>query len=103
MTKKARIYRPARTAMQSGRARTRQWVLEYEPAGQRFTEPLMGWTGSADMNSQIVLRFDTLDEAIAYVRHHDLPYQVYEPPAERRGIKSYADNFNPARREPWTH
>jgi hypothetical protein len=99
----ARIYNPAKTATQSGRAKTTEWVLEFEPEEPRAVEPLMGWTSSGDMKSQIRLRFATKEEAIAYAERHGIPYQMFEaPPAPRRGL-SYADNFSSARRESWTH
>ena len=99
----ARIYRPAKTAMQSGHAKTREWVLDYEPEEPRVVESLMGWTSSGDMKSQIRLEFVTKEEAVAYAERHGIPYQVFEakPPA-RRGL-SYADNFAFNRRGAWTH
>ena len=90
---KARIYRPARTAMQQGRAKTREWVLEFEPAEARGHDPLMGWTSSADTRQQIVLRFDSKEAAIAYARKHGIDYLFKEPPAQQIRPKSYADNF----------
>ena len=75
----ARIYKPARTAMQSGQAKTKDWLLDYEPATARETEPLMGWTGSNDMLSQVKLCFETKEEAIAYAEKNGIPYRVFEP------------------------
>ena len=99
----ARIYRPAKTAMQSGHAKTRDWVLDYEPEEPRVVESLMGWTTSGDMKGQIRLRFGTRDEAVAYAERHGIPYQVFETKTlPRRGL-SYADNFAFNRRAPWTH
>jgi hypothetical protein len=99
----ARIYKPAKTAMQSGTAKTKEWVLDYEPEEPREIEPLMGWTSSGDMRQQVHLRFDTREEAIAYCERHGIPYQVFETtPLVRHGL-SYADNFASNRREPWTH
>jgi hypothetical protein len=99
----ARIYKPAKTAMQSGQAKTRDWVLDYEPEEPRVVESLMGWTSSGDMKGQIHLSFDTKEEAVAYAERHGIPYQVFEPkPQTRRGL-SYADNFAFARKTPWTH
>jgi hypothetical protein len=99
----ARIYRPSRTAMQSGHAGTRRWVLEYEPERPRLIEPLMGWTSSADMRSQIVLEFDSKDEAVAYADKHEIPYQLFEPHPPRTRGKSYSDNFRFDRKVPWSH
>ena len=99
----ARIYRPSKSAMQSGLAKTQDWVLEFEPASARRVDPLMGWTSSTDMNGQVRLAFDSRDEAISYAQAHEIPFQVIEPQARKRIIKAYADNFAPGRREPWTH
>ena len=89
----ARIYQPTKTAMQSGRAQTRRWRLEFEPALARRVEPLMGWCASADMDQQISIGFDSREQAIAYAERHGIPYQVHEPKAAKLKIKSYADNF----------
>jgi hypothetical protein len=99
----ARIYRPAKTAMQSGRAKTKDWILDYEPEEPRVVESLMGWTGSGDMKSQLRLRFATKDEAVAYAERHGIPYQVFESPSVQRKGLSYADNFAHNRRGAWTH
>jgi hypothetical protein len=89
--------------MQSGRALTKRWVLEYEPEKPRTVEPLMGWTSSADMRSQVLLEFDARDEAVAYAERHGIPYQVFEPDLPRVRPKSYPDNFRFDRKIPWTH
>ena len=99
----ARIYKPAKTAMQSGAAKTRLWVLEYEPEQPRAVEPLMGWTSSGDMRQQLRLRFDTKEEAIAYCERQGVAYQLAEPKAPARHTISYADNFAFNRRGAWTH
>ena len=99
----ARIYRPAKTAMQSGTAKTKLWVLDYEPEQPRAIEPLMGWTSSGDMRQQLRLRFETKDEAIAYCERHGIPYQVAEPKPSARRTMSYSDNFAYGRRGAWTH
>jgi hypothetical protein len=99
----ARIYKPAKTAMQSGTAQTKEWVLDYEPAEPRQIEPLMGWTSSGDMRAQLRLRFDTKLEAIAYCERHGIPYQVSEAKEPARRGLCYADNFAYGRRSPWTH
>ena len=99
----ARIYRPTKTATQSGRAHADQWILEFEPAAARRLDPLMGWTGSADTQGQVRLRFDSSDAAVAYARQHRIPHQVISAPPQTRILKAYADNFATARREPWTH
>ena len=89
----ARIYRPAKTATQSGRALTRKWVLEYEPATRRSPDPLMGWASAGDTLNQVRLRFDTLDEAVAFAEKKGLDYTVIEPHDYTPKQKSYADNF----------
>ncbi len=99
----ARIYRPAKNAMQSGRAKTKDWVLEFEPASARKSDPLMGWTTSSDMNGQIRLSFETRDEAVAYAQRHEIAFQLFEPKTPKRIIKAYADNFAANRKQPWTH
>ena len=99
----ARIYKPARTAMQSGTGKTKEWVLDYEPEQPRAVEPLMGWTSSGDMKQQVRLNFDTKEEAVAFCEREGIPYQVFETkPPVRQGI-SYADNFAYSRRQAWTH
>ena len=99
----ARIYKPARNAMQSGIARTKKWVLEYEPSAPRMVEPLMGWTSSTDMSAQVRLRFATKEEAIAYCERHGIAYQVNEEKSPARRNIAYADNFAFQRRGQWTH
>ena len=99
----ARIYRPSKSAMQSGMAKTQAWVLEFEPAAARRVDPLMGWTSSTDMNGQVRLAFDGRDEAVAYAQAHGIPFEVIEPQERKKIIKAYADNFAPGRRQPWTH
>jgi hypothetical protein len=88
-----RIRRPAKTAMQSGRAKTREWVLEYEPASPRTPDPLMGWSSAADTLNEVSLRFDTLEEAVEFAKKRGLDYAVEAPQAPRIKPKSYADNF----------
>ena len=89
----ARIFRPAKTAMQSGRRQTRKWVLEYEPATGRRPDPLMGWTTASDTLNEVRLHFDTIEEARAFAEKQGLAYTVIEPHAVSEKPKSYADNF----------
>ena len=91
----ARIFKPAKNAMQSGAAKTKEWQLDYEPEQARVIEPLMGWTSSGDMKQQLTLRFDTKEDAIAY--------QVIEPKVKTVRQAAYADNFAFRRSDPWTH
>ena len=100
---RARIYKPARTAMQSGKALTKRWVLEYEPESPRALDPLMGWTSSSDMRSQVIMEFDTQDEAVAFAEKNGIPYQVFTPPAAQQRSRSYSDNFRFDRKIPWSH
>ena len=99
----ARIYKPAKTAMQSGRAKTNEWVLDYEPATPREIDPLMGWTSSNDMLSQVRLFFETKEEAIDYAQKNGIPFRVFEPHPRAFIKKSYADNFKFGRIGSWTH
>tara|TARA_B110000444_G_C18559200_1_gene463975 strand:+ start:281 stop:568 length:288 start_codon:yes stop_codon:yes gene_type:complete len=93
MAAKARIYRPARTAMQQGRAKTKLWVLDFEPSEQRRADPLMGWISSGDTRRQLSLRFDTKEAAIAYADDKGHTYTVQEPRERTAKTKSYSDNF----------
>src|SRR5262245_21911291 len=99
----ARIFKPARNAMQSGKAKTREWVLEFEPASARASDPLMGWTQTTDMNGQIRLFFDTSGEAVDYASRHGIAFELQKPKEPRRIVKAYADNFAFSRKLPWTH
>lgn len=99
----ARIFKPARNAMQSGKGKSDRWMLVYEPEVPLSVEPLMGYTSSADMKRQIKLLFDTEDEAVAYARKNAIPYQIFEPHADIRKKISYSDNFRYGRLQPWTH
>jgi hypothetical protein len=98
-----RIYKPARTAMQSGEAGTKEWVLEHEPASPREIDPLMGWTSSSDTASQVRLEFDTKEEAVAYAHRNGMAYTLIEPKPRKQVRKSYADNFRFGRLGSWTH
>ncbi len=99
----ARIYKPAKTAMQSGRGRTERWLLEFEPEKPKSIEPLMGYTSSRDMKQQVRLSFDTREEAIAYAVREGLAYQVMEPKERTPKKLSYSDNFKYSKAETWTH
>jgi hypothetical protein len=99
----ARIYSPAKTAMQSGRAKTGNWVLEFDPTAPRRVEPLMGYTSSSDMLSQVRLSFQSKELAIAYANKHGIDYRVEEPKLPVRKKVSYSDNFRFDRPQPWTH
>jgi hypothetical protein len=89
--------------MQSGEARTKEWILEFDPAEPRSIDPLMGWTSSGDMRNQIRLEFDTKEEAVAYATREGLAYVVADPKPRKPIRKSYADNFKFGRKDNWTH
>ena len=99
----ARIFKPAKTAMQSGSANTKEWMLEFEPEEPRTIEPLMGWTSSGDTRQQVQLWFDSKEEAIAYATREGIAYRVEEPQEATRRTISYADNFKFNRVGQWTH
>lgn len=101
----AKIYQPARNAMTSGQAKTRNWVLEYTPAEKRSIDPLMGWTSSGDMASQVRLTFPSKEAAIDYARDNGLAFTVSEPNKRSPKLRAggYGENFATNRRGPWTH
>jgi hypothetical protein len=103
MTVRARIFQQPKTAMQSGRAGTDEWVLEFEPTGARQADPLMGWSGSADTRAQVHLRFESRAEAVAYAEREALHFEVELPRVRKFVPKSYSDNFRFGRSENWTH
>jgi hypothetical protein len=98
-----RIYKPTKTAMQSGAAQTGQWVLEHVSEARRELDPLMGWTGAGDTQAQVKLWFATKEEAIAYAERIGLAYTISEPTQRSHIRKSYADNFKFGRVGSWTH
>jgi hypothetical protein len=99
----ARIFRPSKTAMQSGKGKSADWVLEFEPSDARRPDPLMGWTLTADTEGQVRLSFETKEEAVRYADQHGIAFQVIDPHPAKRIIKAYADNFAFGRKVPWTH
>lgn len=102
---RVRIYQPSRNAMQSGTARTRDWVLEFPPADKRLIDPLMGWTSTDDTQSQVRLRFETCEQAEDYAREHGLDYVIQYSHRRAPSIRprGYGENFATDRRAPWTH
>ena len=102
---RARIYRPARTAMSSGTAKTKSWVLEYEKGSPREIDLLMGWTSSSDTQTQVRLSFPTKEAALDYARDHGIDAVVTEPKTRKPNIRpgGYGDNFATNRRGVWTH
>ncbi|HEU4476329.1 MAG TPA: ETC complex I subunit [Methyloceanibacter sp.] len=98
----ARIYKPAKNAMQQGMA-PREWVLEFEPEKPLLIEPLMGWTSSLETKRQVRLSFDTKEEAIAFATRHGIAFRLEEPQKTALRAKSYAENFKFGRPDRWTH
>ncbi|HUC19075.1 MAG TPA: ETC complex I subunit [Acetobacteraceae bacterium] len=103
MARMVRIFQPPRTAMQSGWAGTREWVLVYEPEEPQVPDPLMGWIGGGSTEQQVRLTFDTREEAIAFAEKYGLSFEIETPPERKFRPKSYAENFRYGRREAWTH
>jgi hypothetical protein len=99
----ARIYKPARNAMQSGKGKSQDWVLEHEQVSRRAADPLMGWTSTTDTSTQVKLTFASKEEAIAYAQKHGIAYVVQAETPARMQKKSYSDNFRFGRSENWTH
>ena len=90
---KARIFQKPKNAMQSGRAGTQRWVLEFAPIEARRADPLMGWAGSGDTQRQLKLGFASQDEAVAYATREGIDAEVIETPVRTLKIQAYADNF----------
>ena len=90
--KKAKIYKPTKTAMQSGMRNTKNWILEFDTLDNEIS-PLMGWESSKDTMSEVKLEFDTKDQAINYAKKNNLNYYVLEPQKRKIIKKSYSDNF----------
>ena len=102
---RARIYQPAKTAMQSGTAKTHAWVLEYGQSSAREVDPLMGWTSSSDTQTQVRLRFETKEEALAYAEAKGIEVTVTEP-HQRKPVsrpRGYGENFATDRKGAWPH
>ena len=99
----ARIYRPAPNAMQSGKGKSKDWVLVHEQVAARTIEPLMGYTSATDTRQQLKLAFDTLEAAEAYAQKNGIPYSVQPAHDATPKRVSYPDNFRSDRKTPWTH
>tara|TARA_B100001123_G_C15278237_1_gene1013030 strand:+ start:480 stop:785 length:306 start_codon:yes stop_codon:yes gene_type:complete len=100
---KARIFRPSKTAMQSGRAKTDKWILEYFQSSATKREPLMGWLSGNDTQKQVKIKFSSLEDAIKYAEKNRINYQLAQPKERKIKPKAYADNFAFNRKETWTH
>ncbi|AXV15334.1 NADH-ubiquinone oxidoreductase [Neorhizobium sp. SOG26] len=99
----AKIFRPAKTAMQSGKAKTHLWVLEFDQEGPKRIDPILGYTSSADTKQQVRLTFETQEQAEAYAKREGIEYRVIPPKQANRQVVSYTDNFRFNRIQPWTH
>ncbi len=99
----ARIYKPSKSAMQSGRGKSKDWVLEFVSDRKRSSDPVMGWTSINDTTGQVQLRFETREKAIAYAKREGMTFSVEESRTSKRLVKSYAENFSADRKQPWTH
>ena len=102
---RARIYKPAKTAMSSGTAKTKNWVLEFVAESAREVDPLMGWTSSTDTQAQVRLTFDSKEAALDYAKERGIDAVVQEPKSRRANIRpgGYGENFATNRRGAWTH
>ncbi|MBS0481161.1 MAG: ETC complex I subunit [Proteobacteria bacterium] len=89
----ARIYQRPKNAMQSGKARLGDWILDFAPAEARTADPLMGWTGSGDSQSQVQLKFASQEDAQAYAAKFGIAAEVHAVPPRRLKLQAYADNF----------
>ena len=101
----ARIFRPAKSAMSSGQAKTRAWVLEFVNAAAREVDPLMGWTSSSDTQAQVRMTFPTKEAALEYAEDHGIDAVVTDPKARKQNVRpgGYGENFATNRRGAWTH
>ena len=99
----ARIYRPSKTAMQSGRGKTEKWILEFFQNSATKREPLMGWRSGSDTQKQVKIKFDTKDDAVRYAEKNSIKYTLSKPKEKIIKPKAYADNFSFNRKETWTH
>ena len=99
----ARIYKPSKTAMQSGRGKTEKWVLEFFQNSATKREPLMGWRSGSDTQKQVKIKFDSKDDAVRYAEKNSIKYTLSEPKVRKIKPKAYADNFSFNRKETWTH
>lgn len=101
----ARIFRPAKSAMSSGMAKTHDWVLEFPNESGRDVDPLMGWTSSSDTQAQVRMRFATKEAAMEYAKDRGIDAVVTEPKPRKQNIRQggYGENFATNRRGAWTH
>ena len=98
-----KIYKPSKTAMQSGLGKTKRWLAEYISDVESVKDSLMGWNSSLDTQNQIKIFFETKEQAIAWAKNSNYQFYVEEPKIKKIKTKSYASNFDINRKEPWTH
>ena len=98
-----KIYKPSKTAMQSGKGKTKKWLAEYISEFDTVKDSLMGWNSSIDTKSQIKIFFETKEQAISWAKKNNYQYFVEEPKTKKIKPKSYSSNFDFKRKEPWTH
>ena len=98
-----KIYKPSKTAMQSGYGKTKQWLAEYKSEVTTTKDTLMGWISSSDTRSQIKLFFNTKEQAIEWAIKNNYQFYVVEPHKRKIKLKTYESNFDMNRKEPWTH
>ncbi len=99
----ARIFVPSKNAMQSGKGKAQNWVLEFEPQSRQEIDPLMGWVSSSDMNAQVRLQFASQEEAESYAKREGITYRLEAPKTKKLRKKSYSENFRSGRKISWTH
>lgn len=99
----ARIYSPARSVTQSGKARTGFWVLELVSSSAKFVESFMRYNAQSGASDQVQLRFPTCQQAIDYAEKQGIAYRVEAVHPAKRLKRRYADNFCFERYVPWTH
>ncbi len=101
----ARIFRPSKSAMSSGQAKTREWVLEYTNDAGREVDPLMGWTSSSDTQAQVRISFQSKEAALEYAKERGIEATVTEPKVRKPNVRAggYGENFATNRRGAWTH
>ena len=101
----ARIYQPARNAMQSGQAKTKTWVLEYVPETAKSLDPLMGWTGSSDMRGHVKVQSEPEEAALDFCKSHGIAYRIQKTHKRKPVVRAggYAENFASNRKTVWTH
>jgi len=98
-----KIYKPAKSSMQSGLGKTKQWIAEYITETDKVKDTLMGWNSSLDTKEQIKMFFDTKEQAIEWSKKNNQQFIIIEPKERKIKPKNYASNFDMNRKEPWTH